>query len=176
MGLIHIKSFDISQNFWEVYPEFTFVEYFKDLKKNYKEKSSDMMWSLLMYCHPQSVVYNAADKKYQIINNFLKYDRDADVVWEELNLDKGVQIMEELCLSQHHKSLVAWEQQMQRRTKFMRENDYSKTDLKLIDTLERMQANTKKFFEDYMEIVEKIKRQEGGQSGEATLLSASQDF
>jgi hypothetical protein len=154
--MIYIDELDNTKNFWQEYPQMrTFPEFNelwkKDRSKNKKE-SSNLLWAFAFVYYPlNNMYYNLPNKKDEIAKNIL---RDEKFDW--LKYKKEINLFQECCTTEADRSLVAWEEKMKERSKFIEDKKYDEDTYKMLDTL---MSNTPKMYEDLENIKKRIDEQ-----------------
>jgi hypothetical protein len=165
--------------FWDVLPEIRVLEIFdslyeKDKSKNH-EVSSNIMWAIAFCTRKQSPMYNLPDKwklaaKDIALNEKLNWNKYEDEIYA----------FKQSYLTQAERSLLAWEELMFKRDKYLKEQEYYfdsyKTDengdnimsrtgqlitLKgTAEQLDRAFSTTPKMYSDYYKIKKEIEDDE----------------
>lgn len=108
------------------------------------------MWAFLLYCHPESKLYNAPNKGDTIAETVLK---DKEFKWEEKSYI--MDDLTEIVLSEAEKALVSWNDTMRLRRLNLNEmyvDAFQAKDTDELVKIDKMMASTSKFFEDYRKI------------------------
>lgn len=118
-----IEKWSPSNNFWEILPEFKIIEVFNsfcklDASKN-KVHSSNIMWAIAFCVRKESPMYNLPDKWTLAARDIIK---DAGFKWDDT--DGIVNMFKQVSLSQAERSLLAWEELMFKRDKYLKEQEY----------------------------------------------------
>jgi len=118
-----LEAFDINNNFWTYNPEFKIPKplyelYRKDTSRD-KFHSSRIMWGILNYVYPKSMIYNLPNKEELIAKDLIK---DTKFKWDDYA--DIIQIVKDMCLTQAQRSLVEWDEYMKKRDKYLRSTDY----------------------------------------------------
>ena len=109
--------------FWEVCPEFRIIKVFDELyikdKSKGHENSSNIMWSIAFCLRKESPMYNLPNKwelaaKDIVSDAKLKWDRYEDVIMA----------FKDSHMTQAERSLLAWEELMCKRDKYLKEQEY----------------------------------------------------
>jgi len=179
-----LENYNETNNFWEYNPQYKII--FKDLynkdKSKNKEKSSDLMWGLLLYIHPKSDFYNLEDKETLIARDIIK---DTKFNWsKQRDLLKRLQ---EIILTQAEKSLVVWDETLKKRDEFIHSQEFTldayiedpNTGKQRLmkgtaDQLDKMLANTVKLYDEY-EKVRKLLLEEEQKKGRGNKLLSLSD-
>lgn len=116
-----LENYNEENNFWDFNPQYKVI--FKDLysndKSKGKEKTSRIMWGILLLIHPQSDFYNLPDKEELIKRDIVaikgfKWETHIDII------DK----VRDISLSQAEKSLDDWNQYMKKRDNYLKNTRY----------------------------------------------------
>lgn len=145
-------------NFWKEFPDLNILEEFEkfymDDKSKGKEESSKTMWAIWYVVHPESTFYNMPDKKLRIAKDFLK---EPSFNWN--NISHLLEIYKTSILSDAEQALVSWGELITMRDRSIKdlyktfiESISGDVDLKSLETLDKMLANTPKLFNDYKNI------------------------
>ena len=110
-------------NFWDINPEFRILDVFnnfytKDKSKN-KEHSSNIMWALAFCVRRESPMYNLPDKWELSAKDIVK---DPKFKWSDY--EDLVALFKSTYLTQAERSLLAWDELMSKRDKYLKEQDY----------------------------------------------------
>lgn len=112
-----LDNYNETNNFWDFNPQYKVI--FKDIytedKSKGKDKSSKLMWGLILYSHPKSDFYNLPDKDILISRDIIG---DKKFKWESYKnvLDR----LREISLSQAEKSLDDWNHYMKKRDEYLK--------------------------------------------------------
>lgn len=152
-----------TNNFWEQCPQFTTIQPFKKLyssdKSRGKKVSSDLMWAIALIHHPKSDMFYIPMKEERLAIDMLKVKKsEVDQFWEDNAV--YVDAMKETILTQAQKSLIAWEDRLKDRDRFLKEQRYHfgytnadgvefKSNAKDLDD---MLAKTGKLYDEYFKI------------------------
>lgn len=172
----NIKVLDPEYNFWDMYPEFKKIEEFKYIHKEYKVKSSDVMWFIVGCFDIDSKFF---DLEEEIRTELLSKDYIGDKAFYEKNktkLVKAIAKYEEIADTTSRRQLRQLIETMQKRTKFLRSLEY---DLDNFEKHDKMVANTANLFKVF-EIIEKQLQKEKGagatKGGHELSLADSEDI
>lgn len=155
-----IKLIDPEFDFWKLYPEFSNIEEFKQLKKDFKN-SSDVMWFIV----------NCFDLNSKFIN--LTLDDRVEIVGKDylgdpffyqknkLKLQSLIELYEKMNDTPIQRHMRQWTETLEKRTKFLRECEY---DLDNFESLDKMAVGTEKLLATF----EKIKKSLEVEKGEGT--------
>jgi len=166
-----LESFTPDANFWEVNPQFTTIEPFRQLWKGDKSRgkgtTSNLMWAIAHVYHPKSDMYYLSDAKERMAVDFLGIKKkDVDKFWED-----KVELTDafvDAALTQSEKSLIAWEERMKKRDKFLAEQEYTfgymdaegnliKDNTKQLDD---MLSKTAKIYEELFKIKKELEEED----------------
>jgi hypothetical protein len=118
-----IDKYFKGNNFWEVCPEFRVLDIFDSLynkdKSHNHEDSSNLMWAIAFCLRKESPMYNLPNKwelaaKDIALDPKLKWDK-----YEDITMAFKASYM-----SQAERSLLAWEELMFKRDKYLKEQEY----------------------------------------------------
>ena len=143
-------------NYWGIDNQLSFIGVFKALYESDKSKkkvnSSQLLWAVALYCHPDSRLINfPSAEKRQII--------EADYLGKELDWDKIEALTTEykkLYLTQARRSLENWKLKLEERDEYLNSFPYKSLDLEDAKLLDTLLANTPKLYKQYDEIQEQI--------------------
>lgn len=153
-----VKILDPEYNFWDMYPEFKKIDEFKYIQKEYKSKSSDVMWFISGCFDVDSKFFNLEE---EVRTELLSKDYIGDKSFYEKNklkLVKAITQYENLTDTTSKRQLRQLVETMQKRTKFLRSLEY---DLDNFEKHDKMVANTANLFKVF-EIIEKQLQKEKG--------------
>lgn len=156
-----VNSFDITENFWENYPELKIAGPFKILynsdKSRNKAVSSKLMWTIALIWDRGSKYYNLPEEGPDGKVTLLFEDYYNDEQYYEKNrkkIDDLKDFYRKLQESSAERTLRGIEEKLQERDKFLKETEYTMGDpgergfmYGTVDTLDRMMANTKKLYD-----------------------------
>lgn len=149
---------NLENNFWKEYQGIHLHSDFNDLyekdKSKDKEASSKIMWAIYLFVHPESNLYNDPNKETTIVKTFLK---DSKFKWE--NYENIIYAYKEIVLTPAEKALQNWNELMVMRDKQLKklykeifEEEDRSLGIKIMETADKMLANTPKMFADYAKI------------------------
>lgn len=171
-----VKILDPEYNFWDMYPEFKKIEEFKYIQKEYKTKSSDVMWFIAGCFDTDSKFF---DLEEDIRTELLSKDYVGDKNFYEKNktkLVKAIIMYEQIVDTTTKRQRRQLTETMQKRTKFLRSLEY---DLDNFEKHDKMVANTAALFKVF-EIIEKQLQKEKGvgatKGGHELSLADSEDI
>lgn len=153
-----LTTFDTSNNFWKMNPQFKvldpFKTFFKNDKSRAKKESSQIMWAIALLLDPSEA--NAfrnipvEDRAHYIARDFLgKKSFD----WEKYT--ELVDFFRNQVLSQAAKSLIVWEEIMNEREKTLKKmfkEALKLKDINYITELDKLLSSTPKYYLDYEKI------------------------
>ena len=120
--MVDLDKWNGHENFWECFPQFLVIEEFRDFKNkdktSKKEFSSSIMWAIGFCIRRESVMYNLPNKWELAAKDIVKKEIDWDKYDNLINLFKNVS------MSQAERSLLAWEELMLKRDKYLKNQDY----------------------------------------------------
>lgn len=155
-----IKLIDPEFDFWKLYPEFTKIEEFKQLRKEFKN-SSDVMWFIVNCFDLNSKFINLPlEDRVQIVGK----DYLGDSSFYQTNrvkLDSLIELYEKMNDTPIQRHMRQWTETLEKRTKFLRECEY---DLDNFDKLDKMATGTTALLVAF----EKIKKSLEAEKGEGT--------
>lgn len=147
-------------NYWEIDTQLAFIPPFKVLysedKTKGKKTSSQVMWAIAFYCHPDSRIVNfpEAEKRSLIETDFIKSALD----WESLTL--LIKEYKNLYLTQAKRSLVNWKIKLEERDEYLMAIPYNSLALEDAAKLDKLLADTPKLFKQYEDIKEQIQEED----------------
>lgn len=174
MSIIHTINPDY--NFWDLYPELKKVEEFQYIQKEYKSKSSDVMW-FIAACFDMDSKFINMDITER--SNVLSKDYLKDKNWFKLNekkIEPAIQVYTTLTDTPARRHLRQWNLTMDKRTQFLKESEY---DLDNYDKLDRMAVGTDKLFATFKKIQEDLNKEKGAgatKGGHELSLADSEDI
>lgn len=152
------KLIDPDYNFWEMYPEFKKVEEFKFIQKEFKSKSSDVMWMLVASFDTDSKFFNLPlETRTEVLSKDYLKDKDFYRLNEKKlqpTVDMIIQLVD--TPARRHRRQIT--DTLDSRTKFLKTAQY---DLDNYDKLDKMIIGTTKIFES-LKIVDKQLNEEKG--------------
>lgn len=153
-----INIIDPDHNFWKLYPELKKIEDFKFIQKEYKTKSSDVMWFIVLCFDLDSRFMELPidDRTTLLSQDYLK-----DKNWykeNEKKLQPVITTYENLTDSVSSRQLRQLRETMEKRTKFLREAEYS---LDNFEKLDKMAANTANLFTVFEKIEKQLSKEKG---------------
>lgn len=115
-----IEKWNSSNNFWEVFPHFRIIDLFDKFYKKEKNKtfSSNVMWAIAFCVKRDSPMYNLPNKWELAAKDIVK----KDINWDDY--DDIVSMFKQSVLTQAERSLLAWEELMFKRDKYLKTQDY----------------------------------------------------
>lgn len=162
-----LENYTPDANFWEVNPQFTTVEPFRQLWKGDKSRgkgsTSKLMWAISLAFHPKSDMYYLSDGKFRVAKDILKVkEKDIDSFWEDNKHLTDAFI--DAALTQAEKSLIAWENRLKNRDDFLAKQTYTfgfiddngiefKDNTKSLDD---MASKTGKFYDEFFKIKKEL--------------------
>ena len=121
------QNYSPTNNFWEYNTQFTTVQPFKKLyssdKSRGKKVSSDLMWAIALINHPKSDMFHIPNVRLRLSMDLLKVNKkDVDSFWDA---NKAIEeAFVDAVLTQAEKSLIAWENRLKDRDRFLKEQKY----------------------------------------------------
>jgi hypothetical protein len=118
-----IDKYFKGNNFWDVLPEFraidVFDRFYKGDKSNKHEYSSGIMWAIAFCMRKESPMYNLPNKwelaaKDIANDDKIKWDKYEDIIY----------MFKQSYMTQAERSLLAWEELMFKRDKYLKEQRY----------------------------------------------------
>jgi|GEM_PF-3243203 len=115
-----IEKWNSSNNFWETFPHFRIIDLFDKFYKKEKNKtfSSNIMWAIAFCVKRDSPMYNLPNKWELAAKDIVK----KDINWDDY--DDIVSMFKQSVLTQAERSLLAWEELMFKRDKYLKTQDY----------------------------------------------------
>ncbi len=152
-----INNINPDYNFWDLYPDLKFIEEFEYIQKEYKTKSSTIMW-FIVFCFDLDSKY--INLEFEDRTQLLSKDYLKDKNWYKENkskIDKAVErFLKFDTAAERH--LRQWLETMEKRTKFLKEAEY---DLDNFDKLDKMAANTATLFKVFETIEKQLNKEKG---------------
>src|SRR5690606_6317190 len=157
-----IQTFDIEQNFWDIYPDFKVALSFKDLYKRDKSRgkvnSSKLMW-FVVYTRDLNYKYYrlSQEEKDAIIgadymkneNFYLDNKEELDVLIEDYL---------RLMYSPERRHLMDWDKKLLQRSQLIASIPYT---LDNYEELDKMAANTPKIYKAISDLKAELDKEEG---------------
>ena len=162
-----IERWGPNNNFWESAPEFKVIEIFNKLfttdKSKGKVNSSNIMWAISHCILKDSPMYNLPEKWEIAARDIVK---DKNLNWETLY--DVVEMFKQCSTSQAERSLMAWEELMAKRDKYLKGQEYyfdyiDENGKKVIGTAEQLDrafSVTPRMFSDFAKIKKEIEEDE----------------
>lgn len=127
--------------FWDVFPEYRVIEtfdrvYSADKSKNHID-SSNLMWAIIFCLRKESPMYNLPNKWFLAAKDI--------VLDEKLNWDKHddvIMAFKQVFMTQAERSLLAWEELMFKRDKYLKEQEYYFDSYQLDDNGDNVKSRT----------------------------------
>lgn len=116
-----IEKWNSVNNFWEVFPQFRILDIFnKFYLKDTKDKtfSSNIMWAIAFCVRRDSPMYNLPTKWELAAKDIVK----KDINWDDY--EDIVNMFKQSVLTQAERSLIAWEELMYKRDKYLKGQEY----------------------------------------------------
>lgn len=157
-----IDTFDIEQNFWDLYPDFKIAMSFKTLykqdKSRGKEKSSKLMWFVVYTTDLNSKFYKLSqDERYEIIST--DYMNDSNFYNNNiLDINPLIEDYIKLSFSAAQKQLRAWDLKSDERAAFIASMPYN---FETYEDLDKMAVNTSKIYKELETIKEALSKEDG---------------
>lgn len=150
-----------NDNFWEHNPQYKYIlaDFYNADKSKNKNKSSKIVWAIYFRVHPKSDFYRLPDKDDIIKSKWLKQPK-----FDWSTIESVEVIFVSSTLTQAEKSLVAWDDTMKKRDKFIHDqeftldtyNERNKIVKGTADQLDRMLSNTSKLYGEYFKISKEL--------------------
>lgn len=110
-------------NFWKVCPEFRIMEVFESFHNSDKSKdktfSSSILWAISFCLRRESLMYNLPDKWELAAKDIVK---NKTLNWDDY--DHIIDAFKATQMSQAERSLLAWEELMAKRDKYLKNQEY----------------------------------------------------
>lgn len=155
-----ISSFDATQNFWKLYPQFKLVG-FKSLHDNDKSKgkaeSSTMMW-FIVYCYDRgSSFYKLPiEDKHTVVGE--DYCGNKNYYYDhQIVLDSSIELYIKLQYTKMERHLKVWEDLLDKRTKFLQTQEY---DLSTYEDLDKMAVGTQKVHQTIKQVLDDLSKED----------------
>jgi len=144
------KEYSPDASFWDVNPIYRNIPIFDKLWKydrtKNKQKSSKIIWGMVLCLHPKSELYNLSDKR-DIIATTVIGDKKFD--WDSEENKKIQEQVLDIVLTQAEKSRVNWDLRMKKRDEFLDTQEYT---IDNISDLDKANSATPKMYDEYMRI------------------------
>ena len=144
-------------NYWEVDNQLTNFGVFKELyladKSKNKQDSSQLMWAVCYFTHPESRLINySTNERKQVIQSDIV--TSVELNWEKLNI--YIREYKKLYLTQATRSLEEWKSKLEERGEYIMNTKYPSLDLDDAKKLDALLADTPKLFKQYNDILEQM--------------------
>jgi hypothetical protein len=145
-----LEDFDVDIDIWELHPQMKIL--FKEQYEN--EVPSNVMWALLLDCHPKSYFADLeqADRRILLAQDYIHNESFDWRAYEEI-LAK----MKKVCLTRPERLLKNWEDKLEERDAFIYNTPYNEDNL---DMLEKAMKETYKMWENYEKVLAAFRKQE----------------
>lgn len=164
------RHWNIDENYWQLHPVMKTIRVFKNLhdkdKSKGKAQSSKLMWAIALYVdpHEDNVWRNSEeDERKMLISS--DYLDDKGFNWDHPEIQEMCDTYRYHCLSIAEKELIAYEQKLVERGKFIMQTPYTldyfdevtgKPKKGTAGQLDTMLVNSGKLFDQLEEIKSKI--------------------
>lgn len=170
--IINIESVNFESDFWKLYPELGIIEEFKDIKRRYKNKSSDIMWFIVLCYDLDSKFRNLDidDRTKLLSKDYLK-----DENWFDNNkqfISSAIEMYQVITDSKLRRHLRQWEDTLDQRTKFMKSLKY---DLSTFEDIDKMAVSTEKILVVFDKISKQIDKENAGTTTKANAIPSLAD-
>lgn len=115
-----IEKWNSVNNFWETFPQLRVIDLFNKFYMKEKDKtfSSNIMWAIAFCVRRDSPMYNLPNKWELAAKDIVKKDID----WDKY--DEFINTFKQSVMTQAERSLLAWEELMFKRDKYLKTQDY----------------------------------------------------
>lgn len=115
-----IEKWNSVNNFWETFPQLRIIDLFNTFYTKEKDKnfSSNIMWGIAFCVRRDSPMYNLPNKWELAAKDIVKKNID----WEKY--DEIINMFKQSTMTQAERSLLAWEELMFKRDKYLKTQDY----------------------------------------------------
>lgn len=115
-----IEKWNGGNNFWETFPQFRVIDIFNKfyIKEKDKTFSSNVMWAIAFCIKKDSPMYNLPNKWELSARDIVK----KNINWDDY--DELVNMFKQSVMTQAERSLLAWEELMFKRDKYLKTQDY----------------------------------------------------
>ena len=163
-----LDNFDRKANFWEVNQQMCIIEPFKALFKadrsEDKNRSSKKMW-FIAFCFDQSSSNLTRNQplhdKLELFGEEFFDDKDFYKKNKD-EIDPLVSAYINLCDTPAMKALRAWNEKIEERAAFIKDQRYT---IDVAETLDKLLAATPKIYSDYTRILKEINSEDGEVEG-----------
>jgi len=152
-----INTFDPKYDFWELYPDLSFIEEFKEIKTRYKKQSSDVMW-FIVFCYDLESKYIQLpiDERTELLSKDLMKDIKFFPTNKQ-HLEKAITRWQKFdTVAKRH--LRQWMETLDKRTKFLKDCEY---DLDTFEKLDKMAVGTAAIFTTFKKLNEELQKEQG---------------
>lgn len=176
--------------FWEIYPQYKtlFNDFYKADKTKNKERSSKIMWAIVLYIHPLSDFYNIPNKDRYLAKGVIGDNKFRFEDYKDL-----MDLAKDSIFTVAIKALDDWNLMMIKRDKFTKSQDftldgyqYDENEQPVLnkfgkpmiikgnaEQLDKMLANTAKLYQDYQKVLDQLKQEKVKSKKGSKRLSAS---
>lgn len=149
--MFSLRSFDIRENFWDVYPELQ--PHFSHLLEDFSDPSK-VMWATLLFAHPDSPYYDyeTTYRQENINREFLAEPID----WECPAIEAVLEKIDDLLLTKSERFLKAWEDKLEERAKFIGSIEYNAETYTMLDA---MMSKSDKMWQQYRSCLADVQKE-----------------
>lgn len=175
----YVDNFSTDMNFWDLYPEFKITNPFKEIYKKDKSKgrgnSSTFMWFIAL-CYSKASKYrnlakDGIDGKHYVIGEDFCGDKNYYSKYRD-ELDSAIEAFIKLQYSPLERHLMTWDDLLDKRTAFLKEQSYDFTNF---DELDKMAVGTDKVFSTIKKIWEDISKEDTAGVGKGGAVASLND-
>lgn len=153
-----INTINPQYDFWELYPELSKVEEFRNIKQDFKKQSSDVMWFIVLcYDLESKFIQLPIDERTSLLSK--DYMKDAKFFsTNKTKLEPAIIMFQKLNDTPALRHLRQWMETLEKRTAFLKECDY---DLDTFEKLDKMAVGTAAIYTTFKKIKEEIQKEQG---------------
>jgi hypothetical protein len=148
-------------SYWDIDPQLKVIAPFKSLYSNDKSKkkvnSSQMMWAVAFFTHPQSRL-----DKFSTVEKWEVIEEDI-ITFKEYNrkeLTVPIKMYKKMFLTQAQRSLFNWREKLEERDAYLISIPYKELELTEAEKLDKLLAGTPKLYQQYEAILDSIQEEE----------------
>jgi len=148
-------------SYWDIDPQLKGIAPFKSLYSDDKSKkkvnSSQIMWAIAFFIHPESRLDKFSSvEKWEVIEEdiitFKEYKREM--------LTRPIKMYKKMFLTQAQRSLVNWRDKLEERDAYLISIPYNQLELSEAEKLDKLLAGTPKLYQQYEAILDSIQEEE----------------
>lgn len=148
-------------SYWDIDPQLMAIEPFKSLYSDDKSKkkinSSQQMWAVAFFIHPESRLAKfSIEEKWIVIEDDIVSFKD----FKRESIKTLISVYKKMFLTQAQRSLINWRDKLEERDAYLISVPYSQLELAEAQKLDLLLAGTPKLYEQYNKILDSIEEEE----------------